>query len=275
MLADLGGDNLGSEAHGRNVETVAVAELGRVSLHEVHNRFERVGHVHHIHIYVGRHGAGVVTRLYSLVEYLHSIVGGATAGHGYIGDDAGEAHATGVNTKAAVVVVAEHLARNLAHTIDGVGLHHNVLRGVVLGVVATKGTNATGRKERATILAGNLQRVHQRPHVDVPRTLGILLAGGGEYGHKVEDGVDVIAPNECGVGLAVENVENLKGTVIGEEGTISEVGSNDILGTIDFAKMRGQLGANLAACACDKNTFHIVMCNFDCVVGVLSTSDSF
>ena len=57
VLTNFSEELFGLEAHGCNVEGVAVLEAGGIGLHELDGGMQGVGHVHHVHEGAGGDGA--------------------------------------------------------------------------------------------------------------------------------------------------------------------------------------------------------------------------
>ena len=92
-------DGLRTEAHGGNVEAVAVDELAGVGLHNVDHGLLGVGHVHHVHEGTFLQGADELLALDGGVVDLDGVVGGAAAGEGLVADEAREADRAGVDAE--------------------------------------------------------------------------------------------------------------------------------------------------------------------------------
>ena len=99
------------------------------------------------------------------------------------------------------------------------------------------------------VLAGHFERVVERPHVDIPRHLGIALAHGGQQGHEVENRIDAVTGHDRGHSRRVEGVQHLERTVLGQRPALAHIGCDDIPAAINTAQINCQLGTDLAACA--------------------------
>ena len=238
-LFDLGADDLGREAHRREVEAVAVDQFRRVGLHQFDAGAQGVGHVDHIHVDVRRNGTGEFAAPDRLVINLHGVVGRTAAGQRDARYDARETHRTGVDAVFVVVVVPEQFARDLADAVDRRRLHDRVLRGFVLGRRRPEGADRRGGEQRAMVLPGHFERIVERPHVDVPGHLGIAFADGRQQGHEVEDRVDAVTGHDRGHGRCVEGVEHLERTVPGQRPALAHVGSDDVRAAVDTAQVNG------------------------------------
>src|SRR5207237_454298 len=151
-------------------------EAVRIGLHDVDGGLDGVGHVHHVEPRARLQGAGVVLVADRLVEDLDRIVGGAAAGRRAVRDDAGEAHAAGVDAEALVVVVAEQLAGYFGDAVHGGGPLDGVLRGVVLRRAGAEGADRAGDEHRAVALPGDFEDTVEAAHVHVPGDLRLALA---------------------------------------------------------------------------------------------------
>ena len=109
-LTDRGSDALGVEAHGRDVEGIAVHQSAGVRLHQLHAGTQGIGHVHHIHVGTGLERAGKLTLTHGSVVDVYGVVRRATPWRRYIGDQPWEAYRARIDAEALVVVVAEQLA---------------------------------------------------------------------------------------------------------------------------------------------------------------------
>ena len=156
-----------------------------------------------------------------------------------------------------MVIVSEQFARDLADAVDGRGLHDRILRSSILGRRGAESTDRRGGKQRAVMLAGHLERVVERPHVDVPSHLGIALADGRQQGHEVEDRIDVVTGHHRSHGRRVEGVQHLERSVLGQRPALAHVGGHDVRTAVDPAQKNCQLGTDLASGAYYQDTFHL------------------
>ncbi len=231
-------------------------ESRRVGLHQLDRGTQRIGHIHHIHIYVVRYGAGKTARAHGLVIYLDSIVGGSAAGQRHIGDDARKTHRTRIDAETRVIIVGEQLARYLAYAIYSIGLHDSILRSVVAREIAAERTDRAGREERAFLLAGYLQRVLQSTHVDTHRQLRILLAGSRQQRDEVVDSIDTILVHQLGVTRTVKGIESFERTLGAERFARFDIGSEDVRRTVNFSQIWHQLRSDLTSGAQNQYAFH-------------------
>ena len=208
MLADFGGQYLRSETHRRDIESVAMNQTGRIGLHQLHAGVQRVGHVHHVHIDVARNRAGEAARFHRIVENLDGIVRRAPARQRDARDDARETDAARIDSVLAVIVVAQQLARDLADAVDRIRSHQRVLRRTLLGRRQAERADRAGSEQRAAILAGDVERVHQRPHVDIPRQLRVFLAHGAQQRDQVENRIDLVLVDRIAVSMRIERVQH-------------------------------------------------------------------
>ena len=172
-------------------------------------------------------------------------------------DEAGEAHAAGVDAEAGVVVVGEELAGDLGDAVDGVGALDGVLRGVVVGSGGTEGADGRGSEDGAAEEACHLEAVDQGADADVPTEHGVEFGGGAEDGGEVVDGVDVVLLHGSGNLHDLGGVNALHGAAlvgVAFEGT--EVAAHDVVVAINVSEITCELGTNLSARTDDKNLFH-------------------
>ena len=226
-------------------------EFRGIGLHQLHAGAQGVGHVHHVHVYVRRHGAGEAAVPDRLVVDLHGVVGRAAAGQRDVRNQTRETHRAGIDAEARVVVVAHQLARDLAHAVHGRRTHHRILRRLVLGRRGAERTDRRGGEHGALAVAGHLQRVGQRTDVDLPGQLGVLLTHGRQQRHEVENGVDAVSRHDRSHGRNVECVEHFERTLLGQRRTFAHVGGDDVGIAVDLAQIGRQLRTDLTACAYD------------------------
>ena len=146
-----------------------------------------------------------------------------------------------------VVVIPQHLARDLTDAVDGRGLHDRVLWGLVLGGRGPEGADRTGREEGAMVLARHLERIVERPHIDVPGHLRITFAHSREQSDQVEDRIDVVTRHDRRHRRRIERIEHFERAGLAEGLAFAHVGSHDIVVTVNFAQIDCQLGTNLAS----------------------------
>ena len=162
-------------------------------------------------------------------------------------DNARKTHRTGIHTVLMVVVIPQHLARDLTDAVDGRGLHDRVLWGLVLGGRGPEGADRTGREEGAMVLARHLERIVERPHIDVPGHLRITFAHSREQSDQVEDRIDVVTRHDRRHRRRIERIEHFERAGLAEGLAFAHVGSHDIVVTVNFAQIDCQLGTNLAS----------------------------
>ena len=150
-----------------------------------------------------------------------------------IRSDRGEAHRASIDAEARVVVVRQELASYLAYAINGVGLHHGILRGLIAGEVATESTDRAGGKYRTVLLASDLQRVLQSAHIDTHSQLGVLLTSCREECYKVEDRVNLVLVDKLGISLSIKSIESLERTRLSQYCIVLNIGCQDIICTVD------------------------------------------
>ncbi len=248
MLADLGRELSGREAHGRDVEARVVLEAGEVRVHEVERALEAIGHIHHGQAGVLAQETGVAAVLDGLVEDGHGVVGRPAAGQGQVADDAGIAAAADVESVLEDVVVAEELAGDLGDAVD----RRRAEDGVLGRHLAGSGRPEDGdgaRRENAEEAPGpaDLEDVVEPAHVDGPGLLGVLLAGRGEESGQVVDGVGAELPDQGVEGGPVGDVDELEGPGLGQRGRgADDVGDQDVVAAVFLAQGLGQLGADLS-----------------------------
>ena len=235
MFADFGRDHFGLEAHGRDVEGVAVDEFARVGFHQVDGGFQRVGHVHHVHEGAFRDGADEFLALHGGIVDLHGVVGGAAAGEGHVGDEARETYRTGVHAEAFEIVVAEQLAGDLGDAVDGFGPLDGVLRGHVVRGVGTESADGTRGEQGAAHLTGYFQAVDEGAHADVPAEHRVGLGLCREDGGEVVDRVDVVFLHRVGDVLRVGGVDLAGGAGLRQRTLqgIYHISGNHIVGSVN------------------------------------------
>ena len=183
-----------------------------------------------------------------LVEDLHRVVRGAAAGRGAVGNDAGEAHAAGVDAEALVVIVAEQLARHLGDTVHGGGTLEGVLRRVVLRRAGTEGADRARHEDAAIVDAGDLQNAVEATHVHVPGHLRLAFAYRRQQGDQVINGADLVALHDVLHLPLVGAVEEIEGTLGAQQlfaAHHADVGSDHLIGAIARAQGGDHLGADL------------------------------
>ena len=222
-------------------------ELRGVGLHQFDAGTQRIGHVDHVHIDVRRYGAGEPARPDRLIVDLDGVVGRTAARQRDVRDNARKTHRTGIHTVLMVVVIPQHLARDLTDAVDGRGLHDRVLRGLVLGGRGPEGADRTGREEGAMVLARHLERIVERPHIDVPGHLRITFAHSREQSDQVEDRIDVVTRHDRRHRRRIERIEHFERAGLAEGLAFAHVGSHDIVVAVNFAQIDCQLGTNLAS----------------------------
>ena len=246
-LFDLGADDLGREAHRREVEAVAVDQFRRVGLHQFDAGAQGVGHVDHVHVDVRRNGTGEFAAPDRLVVNLHGVVGRTAAGQRDARYDARETHRTGVDAVFVVVVVPEQFARDLADAVDRRWLHDRVLRGFVLGRRRPEGADRRGGEQRAMVLPGHFERIVERPHVDVPGHLRVTFAHSREQSDQVEDRINMVTRHDRSHCRRIERIEHFERAGLAEGLAFAHVCRHDIVVTVNFAQIDCQLGTNLAS----------------------------
>ena len=258
--AYLGIDLLGREAHGGDVEAVAVDEFVGVRLHELGAGAQGIRHIHHIHAGALGDGADELLAAHGGVEDIHGVVGGAAARRGDITDEAGEAHAARIDAVLGEVVVGEQLGADLRDTVDGLGALDGVLRRELMGCVGPEAADAGGREDGAMVLACHLEHVPQAVDANLPGQARLLLGHDAEEGGEVVDGVDVVFLDNLGQLLAIGDVGDGSGTALGECALglgARDVTCHDIRAAITVAEFCSKLRANLARRANHKDFFHL------------------
>ncbi len=254
VFPDFGGDLLRLEAHGGDVEAVAVLQFRRVRFHQLHDGVQGVGHVHHVHVGSLFHVAGEGAFADGVIVDFDRVVGGASAGQGHIGNQSRETYAAGVHAEAVEIVVAQQFAGHLAHSVHGgVGTLEGVLRGFVFRGVVAERADGAGGEHRALVVLADVQGVGQGADVDVPCQFRVLFARGGEQGDEVEDGVDAVFFDNGGVGFPVQGVQFFEGTCFRQGAAFvgADIGSYHVVITVNRPQVGNQFGADLSTGAND------------------------
>ena len=212
-------------------------ELRRIGLHQLHAGTQRIGHVHHVHIDIARHGAGEAARTDRFVVDLHRVVGRTATRKGHVGNQSGETHRTGIHTETAVVIVAEHLARHLAYAVHRRRTHHGILRSLVLGRRGTERADRTGGEQRTVILTGHLQRIHQRTDIDLPCRLGLRFANSRQQGYQVKNRIDLLTRHHFRHCIGIQGVHHLERSRLGKLLALAHVRCDHIVVSVNFTEI--------------------------------------
>ena len=175
MLLDRFVDHLGIEAHGSNVERVAMYQFFRIGFHQLYASIQRIRHIHHIHKRAGLHRAHKVFAPDSIVENFHSVVRCSSTGRRHVRDQTRKAHRTSVHCPTFVVVVAQQFACHLGDAIDGGWALNGVLWSFVFGCVFAKSSDGTRGEETASKLFADLQAIDQAVDAYIPTQFWVLL----------------------------------------------------------------------------------------------------
>ena len=97
------------------------------------------------------------------------------------------------------------------------------------------------------VLARHLERIVERPHIDVPGHLRITFAHSREQSDQVEDRIDVVTRHDRRLRRRIERIEHFERAGLAEGLAFAHVGSHDIVVTVNFAQIDCQLGTNLAS----------------------------
>lgn len=259
VLLDGGVDALRVEAHGGNVEAVAVAEARGVGFHQLHAGVEGVGHVHHVHVGALADGAGELFAAHGAVVDVDGVVGRAAARRRHVGDEAGEAHRARVDAIFVVVVVGKQFGGHLAHAVDGAGALNGVLRRVVGWRFRAERADGTGGEDGTIVLARHFEDVPESVNTDFPRQLGAAFSDHAEQCGEVEDGVGVVLADHVGNLFAVGDVANLVGTALAQLALrlgAGNVATDNVVVAINAAQFHCQLRANLTSGSDYQNVLH-------------------
>ena len=114
---------------------------GRIGIHDVDGSLQCIRHVHHIHECSGGDRADEFLTLDCGIVDLHCIVCRTSSREGYVGNQAGEADGTCVDTVFVEIIVAEEFSGNLGTTVHRARSLDRVLGSVLVGSLRTEGTD--------------------------------------------------------------------------------------------------------------------------------------
>ena len=106
------------------------------------------------------------------------------------------------------------------------------------------------------VLARHLERIVERPHIDVPGHLRITFAHSREQSDQVEDRIDVVTRHDRRHRRRIERIEHFERAGLAEGLAFAHVGGDDVAVAVDFAQVNRQLGTYLASGAYYQYTFH-------------------
>ena len=155
-----------------------------------------------------------------------------------------------------MIIVTQQFAGYLADAIDRRRAHQRVLGSLVFRRRRAERTDRTGRKQRAIVLPGNLERVHQRTDIDLPRLLRDLFARGAEQCDQVKNRIDLVLADNPGIRFRIEGVEQFERSRLAQCFTFTHIGRHDVGIPVNAPQISGQLRSDLAASPNDQYLFH-------------------
>ena len=182
-----------------------------------------------------------------LIEHLDRVVGGAAAGRGDVGDQAGQAQPARIDAEAAGVVVAQQFARDLGDAVHGGRPLDRHLRRALARRRRTEGADRARKEHLAAILARGLEHIVEAAHVDAPSRVRLLFRHRRKQCCEVIDRADVVPSDHFEDLLGLRAVEMLVGA-LGRtvERHDAQIGSENPLGAVVLPQRRDQLRADLA-----------------------------
>lgn len=97
------------------------------------------------------------------------------------------------------------------------------------------------------VLARHLERVVERPHIDVPGHLRVTFAHSREQSDQVEDRINMVTRHDRSHCRRIERIEHFERAGLAEGHCFAHVCRHDIVVTVNFAQIDCQLGTNLAS----------------------------
>ena len=145
------------------------------------------------------------------------------------------------------VVFAPQLSGRLGDAVHGGGIQGRILRRAQFGCVGPKDRNRTWPKDLLyQPFPRQFKGVQQRFHVQRPSGHGVLLAFRRKHGHEVVHHFDVFPLDHSSLAILVPSIQCHKGTQGGVRArTGTEVGQDDLVGTMSLLKAEHQLDAQL------------------------------
>ena len=214
MFLNLVVDNLRIKAHGGDVERVAVFQLGRIRVHDVHGGLQRVRHVHHVHECPGRDRADKLFAFYCRIVDLNGIVCRAASRKCHIGDKSREPYRTGVHTVFGVIIVTKQLGGHLGHAVHRTRPLQRVLRSVLMRSLRAERTDRGWCEHSDIVLPRDLKNIHESVYLDVPCQLRLPFRDSREQGGEIVDCVDVVLLHDAQKLLTVADISLLGGTAL-------------------------------------------------------------
>ena len=199
-------DDIWVETHGSDVERVAVTQTRRIGFHNLDSRTQGIGHIHHVHEGAWGNRTNKLLAFHCRIVDIHSVVGGATAWRGNVGNQTRESHRAGVHAKLERIIIAEQFARHLGHAIHGAWLLNGVLWSAVFWRVGAERANRAWGEHGAFLFARHFKHVHQTINADVPCQLGLVFSHSAEQGCEVVNRVDVVFVHHFGDLLRIGDV---------------------------------------------------------------------
>eukprot|EP00053_Salpingoeca_punica_P008857 m.79169 g.79169 ORF g.79169 m.79169 type:complete len:373 (+) comp14781_c0_seq2:387-1505(+) len=252
-LADGGSNLLWREGDGLQVVCALLQQLC-VGRHEGVHGLDHVGEHDHRQagVWLQVAAVGRVRPRDGVVEDVDGIVRSAAAGLRVGRDDAGQAQAAEVHTKALVVVLTEQLHVDLGHAVDGLGpLNRQILRVGHARCCRPKRADGARAEDAQLVDLGELDDVLEANVVEVDGLGHVLLADGAEQRAKVHDPVNVLVDNELLHAVLVEHVEVL--VLALEVGrAAADVGADDRVIAVRAAQRAGQRTTELTECTGDE-----------------------
>ena len=244
------------EVHRRHVEGIAVDQPCRIGLHDPDNGGEGIGHVHHVEAGVGFEPTRITLVAQRLMEYLDRVIGGAAGSGQRQGNEAGQPEATGVETEAPGVVVAQQFGRHLGDAVQRGRALRRVLGRADAGRGWAEGTDGAGQEDGRAVLARHFEHGLEASDIDTPSDIGPGLGSGGKERREVVDGADVMAPDHVLDMFDAGAVQLLEGAIGGARHHAG-VRGHHLVRAISLAERRHQLRADPTQGARDQNFPHV------------------